>query len=53
MSEFSVAMVDDRADNEYSGTAVREAIKKDDQETFEKMTPKAVHKFYKELKKQL
>jgi len=53
VDEFSVAMVDDRADNPYSGTAVRAAIKNDDIKEFERLTPNSVHKFYKELKKQL
>ena len=34
-----------------SGTKVREALKNDDKDTFEKLTPKCEHKYYEELRK--
>ena len=34
-----------------SATKVRKALKDDDKKSFEKMTPKSVHKFYDELRK--
>lgn len=50
---FILKNVDERAAGGPSGTKVREAIVSDDIKTFESMTPRAVHSFYKELKKQL
>jgi cytidyltransferase-like protein len=51
VNEFSVQMVDARNPGGPSGTKVREAIIAGDQNEFEKLTPKSVHPFYKELKK--
>jgi hypothetical protein len=48
---FRLEMVDERAVGGPSGTKVREAIQNDDEDTFNKMTPKSLHPFYKELKK--
>ena len=48
---FKLEMVDERAAGGPSGTKVREAIQNDDEATFNKMTPKSLHPFYKELKK--
>ena len=53
VEEFSVAMVDERAEGGPSGTKVREAIIAGDKAAFEKLTPKSVHPFYNELKKHL
>ncbi len=39
-----------RSGDDISATKVREAIRKDDEKTFKKLTPKAIHKFYKELR---
>ena len=50
---FRLEICDERAAGGPSGTKVREAIAADDQKLFEELTPKSVHKFYKELKKQL
>lgn len=50
---FRLEVCDVRAPGGPSGTKVREAIMADDQKLFEELTPKSVHKFYKELKKQL
>ncbi len=50
---FEVAMVDQRGESGYSGTAVREALKNGDIKEFEKMTPQCIHKFYAELKRKL
>ena len=47
---FEIAMVDERTDNKYSGTKVREALKNDHFDEFKSMTPKSIHKFYDELK---
>jgi len=51
VNEFSVEMVDARNPGGPSGTKVREAIIAGDEKEFEKLTPKSVHSFYKELKK--
>jgi cytidyltransferase-like protein len=48
---FTAEMVDDRASGEYSGTAVRKALAENDIQTFEKMMPPVLHKYYNELKK--
>jgi len=48
---FRLEICDERAPGGPSGTKVREAIAADDKALFEQMTPKSVHKFYKELKK--
>lgn len=40
-----------RTGKDISATQVREAIKKDDKKTFEKLTDKAIHGFYDEIKK--
>jgi cytidyltransferase-like protein len=53
VDEFSVAMVDSRVEGGPSGTKVREAIIADDEATFNQLTPKSVHPFYKELRKKL
>ena len=53
VDEFSVAMVDNRAEGGPSGTKVREAIMMDDEAEFNRLTPKSIHSFYKELKKKL
>jgi cytidyltransferase-like protein len=50
---FRLEMCDERAPGGPSGTRVREAIKAGDQKLFEEMTPKSIHKFFKELKKQI
>lgn len=50
---FRLEMVDERAPGGPSGTRVREAIIADDKALFEQMTPKSIHKFYKDLKKSL
>jgi cytidyltransferase-like protein len=50
---FELKMVDQRVEGGPSGTKVREAIIAGDQAAFEKMTPRSVHPFYKELKKYL
>lgn len=50
---FNLEMVDQRVEGGPSGTKVREAIIAGDQDAFEKMTPRSVHPFYKELKKYL
>ena len=42
-----------RTDEDVSATKVRNAVIEDDFKTFEKMTPKSVHKFYKELQNEL
>ena len=51
VNEFSVEMVDARNPGGPSGTKVREAIIAGDVKEFEKLTPKSVHSFYKDLKK--
>ena len=50
---FKLEACDERAPGGPSGTKVREAIKADDRELFEKLTPKSVHPFYDDLKKYL
>ena len=50
---FRLEICDERSPGGPSGTRVREAIIAGDQKLFEQMTPKSVHKFYKELKNQL
>jgi cytidyltransferase-like protein len=50
---FELKNVDERQSGGPSGTKVREAIIADNKAEFEKMTPKSVHPFYKELKKYL
>lgn len=50
---FRLEMVDERAPGGPSGTKVRAAIKDGDEDLFKQLTPKSLHKFYKELKKQL
>jgi cytidyltransferase-like protein len=50
---FRLEVCDERAPGGPSGTKVREAIAAGDKKLFEELTPKAVHKFYNELKKQL
>ena len=50
---FILKNVDDRQTGGPSGTKVREAIVADDKKTFDEMTPKSVHPFYNELKKNL
>jgi hypothetical protein len=50
---FRLEMCDERAPGGPSGTRVREAIRNGDQKLFEEMTPKSVHKFYKDLKKSM
>jgi cytidyltransferase-like protein len=50
---FELKNVDDRQTGGPSGTKVREAIIADDKTTFDELTPKSVHPFYKELKKHL
>lgn len=50
---FRLEMVDERSPGGPSGTRVREAILNGDQKLFEEMTPNSLHKFFKELKKQL
>lgn len=42
-----------RTDEDISATKVRQAIIDDEVDVFESMTPKAVHKFYKNLQKEL
>lgn len=50
---FRLEICDERAPGGPSGTKVREAIAADDKKLFEQLTPKSVHPFYDELKKQL
>lgn len=50
---FRLEICDERAPGGASGTKVREAIAAGDKKRFEELTPKAVHKFYDDLKKQL
>ena len=50
---FRLEMVDERAPGGPSGTLVRSAIKEGDEDLFKQLTPKSVHKFYKEMKKVL
>lgn len=50
---FRLESVDERVEGGPSGTRVRSAISEGNQAAFEKMTPKSVHPFYKELKKYL
>jgi cytidyltransferase-like protein len=50
---FRLEVCDERAPGGPSGTKVREAIAAGDKKLFEDLTPKAVHKFYDEMKKQL
>lgn len=50
---FRLEICDERAPGGPSGTKVREAIIADDVKLFEELTPKSVHKFYKDLKKSL
>jgi cytidyltransferase-like protein len=50
---FRLEICDERAPGGPSGTRVRAAITEGDQALFEQMTPKSVHKYYKELKKYL
>lgn len=49
--EFTVKMVDARDSDGASGTKVREALKADDQKTYEQMMPKELWKYFNELKK--
>ena len=50
---FRLETCDERALGGPSGTKVREAIVAGDKKLFEELTPKSVHKFYDELKKEL
>jgi len=47
---FNVIVIE-RNEDDPSSTKVREAIKNNDIETFKKLTPKSVHKYWNELKK--
>ncbi len=42
-----------RTDDDVSASKVRNALMKDDEATFKKMTPKSIHKFYKTLQDNL
>ena len=48
---FRLEMVDERIPNGPSGTKVRAAIANGDENEFNKLTPKSLHKFYKDLEK--
>jgi len=48
---FEVKMVDSRAANGPSGTRVRQALKDDNQEEYNELMPRELHKFYNEMKK--
>jgi cytidyltransferase-like protein len=48
---FTVKMVDAREGDGPSGTKVRQALKDDNQEAFNALMPKELHKYYKELQK--
>jgi|TARA_B110000908_G_scaffold169862_1_gene227929 hypothetical protein len=48
---FELKMVNSRTEDEVSGTAVRQALKDDDKDTFESMMPKELHKYFDKLKK--
>lgn len=50
---FKLEMVDERIPNGPSGTKVREALMNDDEQSFKDMVPKSLHKFYKELSKEI
>lgn len=50
---FRLEVCDERAPGGPSGTKVREAITTGDKKLFEELTPKAVHKFYDAMKKEL
>jgi cytidyltransferase-like protein len=49
--EFRLEVVDERIPNGPSGTKTREALKKDDEKSFNEMVPKGVQKHFSELKK--
>ena len=51
--EFVVKMVDARDSDGASGTKVREALRNDDQKTYEQMMPRELWKYYDELRKYL
>lgn len=49
--EFRLEVVDERIPNGPSGTKTREALKTDDEKSFNEMVPKGVQKHFGELKK--
>jgi cytidyltransferase-like protein len=51
VEQFEVAMVDERIEGGPSGTKVRQAVQADNEDEFMKLTPKSIHKYYKELKR--
>lgn len=48
---FTVKMVDAREGDGPSGTRVREALRNNDEATFNMLMPKELHKYYKEMQK--
>ncbi len=50
--EVSVSEIK-RTDDDISATKVRQALKDDDKKTFEKMTPKPIHKMFDKLKEKI